>query len=92
MTENISLHIIGILISLVGLSLSFYFGRPTKRILIEDICHFNGKKQTDEFDVPVKSTLKVKLKGKRKQKVRFTLFKVKVIQWRGEGNIERSEA
>ncbi|WP_292380492.1 hypothetical protein [Methanosarcina sp. UBA289] len=85
MTENTLLHFIGILTSLVGLSLSFYFGRSTKRILIEDICHFNGKKQTDEFDVPVKSILKVKLRGKRKQKVRFTLFKVKVTQWRGGG-------
>ena len=65
----------GIIIYLIGVGLIVY-SRLNKQIINEGILDLSEKTQSNEFETPVKSKLKIKLNGNEKQKVRFVLQKI----------------
>jgi len=64
----------GIIIFLIGANLIVY-SRLNKQIINEGILDLSEKTQSNELETPVKSKLKIKLNGNKKQKVRFILQK-----------------
>ena len=69
----------GLFIVLIGAVTAVYYGRPKIQVIKESTLDLKEKRQTDSFEYPTKTVLKIKMKGNRKQEVYFGLSKTTLI-------------